>query len=64
MANREELSHFILDFAIETSKKWKKNMYKSVTKQAKYWVSDLYAFLDCLATSNRSILQNQEYILP
>ena len=39
-------------------------MYKSVTKQAKYRVSDLYTFLGCLATSNRSIFQSQEYILP
>ena len=56
MANREELSHYILDFAMETSIKWTKNVCKSVAKLAKYRVSDFYTFLGCLASCNRRIL--------
>ena len=42
MANREELSHYILDFAMETSKKVKQKEIKSTTDEAKHLVSHSY----------------------
>ena len=42
MANREELSQYILDFAMETSKKVKQKEIKSTTDEAKHLVSHSY----------------------
>ena len=40
MANRQELSHYILDFAMETSNKVKQKDILTATLGAKHTVSD------------------------
>ena len=50
MANREELSHYNLDFAMETSKKVKQKEIKTITDEAKHLVSYIYLLSGCKVT--------------
>ena len=42
MANRQELSHYNLDFAMETSKKVKHKEMITITDEATHLVSQIY----------------------